>query len=216
MTSSRTERMANLLALRDGEDMDPSVARELDGDPVAARELAALTGIRDGLRALPDIEPDAALWDRVQSAPSRGAVRSFAVRSFGVGSGSRGTRAPLALAAGVLLAVALGLVAFVWLQPETPREVAAGPKADPTLEALYRRSQELEGLWRDGRRMPDATELAYLYRIADLDGQLALVEPAGGRDSRRAEQLWNRRVELMESLAEVRRARAAQPAVYVY
>ncbi|MEJ2090105.1 MAG: hypothetical protein P8Y69_16915 [Gammaproteobacteria bacterium] len=202
--------MANLLALRDGEE-NPSVARELDGDAVAARELVALTGIRDGLRALPDIEPDAAVWDRVQSAPSRSEVRSFSVRPS-----SRGTRAPVALAAGMLLAVALGLVAVVWLQPGTSTEVLAGPEADPTLQALYRRSQELEGLWHDGRRMPDATELAYLYRIADLDGQLALVEPAGGRDSRRAEQLWNRRVELMESLAEVRRARAAQPAVYVY
>lgn len=206
MTSSRTERLANLLALRDGEEIHPAFARGLDGDAAAARELAALTGIRDGLRALPDIEPDEGVWDRVR----RGRVST----SHGPLPG--GGRMAYPLAAAVLLAVAIGLVTVARLQPQTSGEVAAGADADPTLQALYRRSQELEGLWRDGRRMPDATELAYLYRIADLDGQLAQVEPAGGPDSRRAEQLWNRRVELLESLAEVRRARAAQPAVYVY
>lgn len=212
--------MANLLALRDGE-MDPVEARHLEGDPEAARQLSALAEIRQALNALPDIQPGPAVWDAVRSRAAMRHAAQQPARNEEPGTGSpaspRRAPVPLAMAAGLLVALAVGIVALVETKSGPAIEMAGSmPGSDAALQALYARSQALEALWSGGYRIPDATERVYLYRIADLDSQLALAEPGdGSMDRYQLEQLWSRRVELLESLAEIRRTRAVlQPAVY--
>ena len=193
-------------------------------DPESVSEIEIRAGIRAGLparlRALDDIEPGDEVWARIQSRTTmppaggdhivRGASR-FRWHSRVV--------APLAVAAGLLIAVMVGLLSVNAFNLKgsngaVERSVSA---ADTALEALYRRSRELEPLVQGARyARSDSAERAFIYRIADVDSQLAGVEPGGMAPSRReVEKLWGQRVALLESLAEVRRARAVlRPAVY--
>ena len=76
------------------------------------------------------------------------------------------------------------------------------------------RSQQLEPLVYGVRiGQVNSSERALLYRIADLDAQLA----RSPEDLRQEElrRMWGQRVALLESLAQVRRTRATlQPTVY--
>jgi len=184
--------------------------------------------LRRAIKGLPHVEPDPAVWARIQSRTSPSAAS--AGPGVAVGSGSGGgieqggfrfatLRRPMALAAGLLLVSAVGLL-IVNLSPEVePRGDTAGLPVNSDLadlNALYRRSQQLEPLARSaGFASGDSTEQALLYRIADLDGQLA-GDPIGGRGRQeQVRRLWSKRVATLESLAAVRRGRAVlQPAVY--
>lgn len=168
---------------------------------------AEIAELRRTLKALPDIEPDPLLWERVQArvrTPARG--------------GSAGRRVPLAMAATVLLAVTAGFFGATLL-PNLQQE-GAGAVQEPldgwaeneTIRALQARSRQLEPFTRNFETDPAAS--AFRFRIADVDAQLSGMadEPLSQAE---AQRLWGQRVALMESLAEVRRARAAlQPAVY--
>ena len=80
------------------------------------------------------------------------------------------------------------------------------------LASLMAQSQQLErrvarhganenGEWGSSRR-------ALVYRIADLDRELAPLSIDPSRDPVRAERLWRQRVALMQSLAELDRVGA--------
>jgi hypothetical protein len=163
--------------------------------------MANQLALRDELRALPDIEPDEAVWERVQSRirPSR-----------------KPTRMPYALAAGLLLAIGVGMLAIEAPSPNGSPVEPTDASSGVDLEALFMRSRELEYVLSGQPSIPDTTERAYLYRIADLDTQLAGAEPGSETlEPIEVEELWGRRVALLESLADVRRNRAVlQPAVY--
>ena len=80
------------------------------------------------------------------------------------------------------------------------------------IRALRERSRQLEPITQSYDADPVAS--AFRYRIADVDSQLSSI-PEGRLNQEEAQRLWGQRVALLESLAEVRRARAAlQPAVY--
>lgn len=73
-------------------------------------------------------------------------------------------------------------------------------------------SQQLERrVARHGAREDSAwsaSRRALVYRIADLDRELAPLSIDPSRDPVRAERLWRQRVGLMQSLAELDRAGA--------
>jgi len=108
-----------------------------------------------------------------------------------------------AVAAGALLAVSAGM----WFLGGASTSVSHGD-----LASLMAQSQQLErrvarhdanenGEWGSSRR-------ALVYRIADLDRELAPLSIDPSRDPNRAERLWRQRVALMQSLAELDRADA--------
>jgi hypothetical protein len=130
------------------------------------------------------------VWDEIERR-----ARSRPHRSRGI--------AWVAAAAGALLAVSAG----IWLLGRVPTNASG---AD--LASLMAQSQQLErrvarrganenGEWGSSRR-------ALVYRIADLDRELAPLSIDPSRDPVRAEQLWRQRVALMQSLAELDRADA--------
>jgi len=107
----------------------------------------------------------------------------------------------LATAAAALLAVSTG----IWVVARAP-----SPAPADDLAALMAQSQQLERLVaRHGTAENaewSASRSALVYRIADLDRELAPLSIDPARDPARAEMLWRQRVALMESLSEIDRA----------
>ncbi len=217
MTDMRERQISDLLACRDGERGEADAAEVL-ARPGATKLLGELERLQQALRSLPDPTPDAGSWERI-----RNAARPVPVRHDRAGTVLRcpGLFVPYAAAAGLTLALAAGLLAVhaardgaatgaVGERPSTTQPVA---KADPALESLYERSRRLEPLLVSADRR-DPMEQALRLRIADLDGQITGI-PDSAASRQQEERLWGQRVALLESLAQVRRARATlQPAVY--
>ena len=164
--------------------------------------------LRQNLQALPDLEPDPALWARIQER----------ARPEAGGGSARDRFAPYAMAAGLLLAVTAGLLGVnVNRDAEleaalTPNPSVSLPLESEEIRALQARSRQLEPLTQSYSQDPVTS--AFRYRIDDVDSQLSSM-PEGRLNQQEAQRLWGQRVALLESLAEVRRARAAlQPAVY--
>ncbi len=201
MTDSRKQPTSDPLAFPDG-GVDARL-QALEARPEVAE-------LKQALQQLPDIEPDPAVWASIQNraqAPSGG---------NGGGVGAR--FAPYAMAAGLLLAVTAGILGVNVLrdsdleQTMPPNQVVSLPVESDAVRALRERSQLLEPITQSYDADPVAN--AFRYRIADVDSQLSAI-PEGRLNQEEAQRLWGQRVALLESLAEVRRARAAlQPAVY--
>jgi hypothetical protein len=88
---------------------------------------------------------------------------------------------------------------------------APGPTPADNLASLMAQSQQLERVVaRHGMAENaewSASRSALVYRIADLDRELAPLSIDPSRDPVRTERLWRQRVVLMQSLAEIDRAR---------
>ncbi len=146
--------------------------------------------MRDALRELPEAAPPDDVWEEIERRTGAQPHRSR-------------SGAWIAAAAGVLLAVSVG----VWMIGRAP-EAARGSD----LATLMAQSQQLERrVARHGT--PESAEWgasrrALVYRIADLDRELAPLSIDPSRDPVRAERLWRQRVALMQSLAELDRADA--------
>ncbi len=192
---------------------DPLAFPDHGGDDAleALKQQPAVAELRRSLRKLPDIEPDPEVWARIQARTN----------GHRVSAGGYGERLmPFALAAGLLLAVAAGILSLnVLSEGDFPaelneRQVASIPAGDAALQALRNRSRLLEPLTQRRLVTSDPMTAAVRFRIADLDSQLSGM-PEGRLDQEETQRLWSQRVALLESLAEVRRARAVlQPAVY--
>jgi hypothetical protein len=129
------------------------------------------------LRCLPEVEPPALLWARIERAQAR---RRFARRAV-----------PVALAASLL-------VALLMLRG-TP--TASGPTAAPIagIDQTIARSHALEGDLATARKTGGAASLSLESELARIDSDLARAY------SRRANEvelssLWNARVAALETL----------------
>lgn len=201
-----------LLARRDGLPLDAGVAGHIADCETCQRQLEQLAQARDALCALADPAPDMALWNRISAQHQAAAPR----RDFSVWQ--------LALAAS-LAAIATSLVvlqAVPQLQapsdinPVSPvSQVTPGSTGDAmgggqlTVASLKQRSRNLEDLLtRLGpepsvRTVRDTTAVESLQAsIALIDYQLSL--PAGQLTAEERQELWQQRVDLMESLVTVR------------
>lgn len=206
------QHISDLLAHRDGESLELEVAARIEADPGSRARLQRFRELKARLNELPAVTPSTAAWEAIQR---RSARRRWinGIRRF-----------PLATAASVFFAAVLGII--VW----NPAELLdRGDVSDVVLEptpapvpvrdyaAVLDRSQQLESLlWRAAPKpAPDNVQRALVYRLADLDTELGRYPIVGQQDPVARERLWRQRVELLEALAQTRRARAVvQPAVY--
>lgn len=198
MTDSRERQTSDPLALPDAR------LKSLE-------QQSAVSDLKQSLKALPDITPDPAVWERIQARTAKTSTRR---------GGFSDRAVPFAMAAGLILAVAAGILSVNVLRDGNfqselnAREVASLPRSEDALRALRERSRQLEPIAQQVGPGSDPVASAFRYRIADVDSQLSGM-PEGRLNHAEAQRLWGQRVELLESLAEVRRARAAlQPAVY--
>lgn len=208
------QHISDLLAHRDGESLELEVAARIEADPGSRARLQRFRELKAQLNELPAVKPSTAAWEAIQRRSAR--------PRWDLINGIR--RFPLATAASVFFAAVLGII--VW----NPAQLLdRGDVADLVLEpspvpvpvrdyaAVLDRSQQLESLlWRASPKpAPDNVQRALVYRLADLDAELGRYPIVGQQDPVGRERLWRQRVELLEALAQTRRARAVvQPAVY--
>lgn len=193
--------LSDLLAHRDGEPLDLDAANEIEASPEAREMLNKLRAIKHQLRELPGIEPPPATWR--------------AIREGGKNS-HRALRFPLATAAAVFLATALGIMLM--------NPFGGGSVSNPVLmesggglAGLMTRSQQLESeiLLPAGFGVGSPSQQAVVYRIADVDAELLRLSERKAADPYRQIELWRTRVELLQNLQTVQRGQALlRPAVY--
>jgi hypothetical protein len=222
-------RIEDLLSLRDLEPMDAQQRARLQEDPDALRELEGLQCMRDALRALPDPEPPAQAWDALQTrldeieAGGARPRRMTALWRWSAGG---------AIAAGVAVA-ALWLVGAPVPMPGTlqapatadlPATTVSGVPATtdrPVLPVTYAsavaQSERLDRLMSQlpGQRSTMSASTASLIadledRVAWLDQEILLATAYGVPQEQRV-LLWNQRVEIMNTLLQLRFVQAQQP-----
>jgi hypothetical protein len=144
--------------------------------------------VREALQALPDATPPDDVWHEIE-------------RRIGAPRGRNGAWWLATAAAGVLM-----IFTGLWVVARAP-----GPTPADNLASLMAQSQQLERVVaRHGMAENaewSASRSALVYRIADLDRELAPLSIDPSRDPVRTERLWRQRVVLMQSLAEIDRAR---------
>src|SRR5262245_18307924 len=207
-------RIDHLLSLRDGEPVDAAVRAHVESCTECAEARSALETMRRRLNALPSVAaPPAAGWNRLRARIGTAQGGATPRRSSGL----------IAIAASCAM---LGVIAGVLLREETglPQPAVASYKTAPadgttTIEELRDRSRVLEevlaalparpAVERAGTAVPiDALQA----QVQWVDHQLAVsgvshVAPAV------TEQLWRERVEIMNSLVQLRYVEAQRIAL---
>src|SRR5262249_55894200 len=92
-------RIEHLLSLRDGEPVAADVSEHVKACPICSGELQRLSAIRAEMQALPQFEPPAMAWDRIQQTIPK---RSFGLRPRKVG-----------LAAAAAAVITLAVIALI-------------------------------------------------------------------------------------------------------
>jgi hypothetical protein len=207
----------DLISVRDGEPVGAGVAQHVRGCEECSVALAELSEVRRELRRLPDYEPPSRSWAAIEHrlrplTPAR--QRSLGNRVTGWRSG---------VLAG---AVGVGALVFVLLSgpimhgswPDThSSESDPSNKATPTLEpvgALVARSQELEAVL-NGLPRPRVERAATSAAIDELQARIEVLDlqlsnaDESGLSGPQTQQLWSRRVQLLDSLVSVRYAEQA-------
>ena len=207
--------ISDLLAHRDGEPVDADRADAIARDAEADAALARLTALRDGLRNLAEVEVDDGVWLGARREVPPPPARSWTLRY------------PVATAASVFLASTLFIVMLLAdfgaggstgsALPTAQGPVIQSDTRDLRLAGLMNRSRNLELRLRGGvypalsaaswaeepgdtTFSPSREEAQLLYRIADVDAQIARLYESRVVDHFAREQLWQRRVNLLENL----------------
>lgn len=202
--------ISDLLALADGQ---PHTAGIPGDDPAVAAELDRLRQVRSELRSLPDVPLDDEVWQQLLPPARRP---------------SPWLRFPLATAASVFFASVIGMyLLFGNTAPgsngfdQTGEYAAVSADSNGLqLASLMRQSRDLEqrlhganplspasdlsGARQTAPAAPSAAEQMLLFRLADVDSQIARLYEAEQMDTARREALWTQRVDLLQSLVAVR------------
>jgi hypothetical protein len=196
-------RLDELLSLRDGEPLDARVAAHVADCSECGAALASAVALRDRLRALPGAAGEApGGWASVHARLER---RGRRVRG-------RAAAAPIAAAASV---AALGIFAALRIFDPSAQAVRYEP-VPAAVADLRARSQALEALLAALPERPAVARAATAVPIDTLESQVQWLDHqlsiAGSRlPARQAEQLWRDRVEVMNSLVQLRYVEAQGP-----
>lgn len=222
-----------LLSIRDGEPVDVTAMQRLAAEPAAQAELRRLQACRKALQRLPELEPPAGVWERIVAThrrerfrPTRpslpvlgGAVSAVAVIAVVIWASllPRPPEAPAPDAA-ERFAVPAPLAAPVTASADAAGEVMSPSGAGWRLATLQHRSYELERLLRDSGYRPRLASALTAGTAAQLEDRLLAVDhrlssaAAAGYSDEQLAELWEQRVELMNSLLAVRQAQAQRHA----
>lgn len=196
--SDRALTTADLLAVRDGDPLDAGIATRIRADALSGEQIDRMRDIQAALRRLPDPpEASAELWAKIEA---RAAARARQ-------RGDRWRKTwPLGLVA------SLGLLAGLFLAGKSDRQEVL-QAARGNIVVLQQQSRLIETeLMRTSRYAGTPSEQALMFRLADVDAQLASLAPGDSLEQmRQKEMLWQRRIELMQALQAVQPP--AEPAV---
>ena len=209
--------ISDLLALRDGQ---PRSADLQVDDPEVIEQLKQIRGLGIALQSLPDVPVDDEVWLQAMPAPAKRSVW---------------LRYPMATAASVFFASVVGMF-MLFGGPVSDIGNNTGPAQYTSLDSMDNSGAQLAGLMRQSRDLeqrlygvnplaqaadgphttyegmpaPTALEETLLFRLADVDGQIARLYDAADMDSAQRQALWMKRVELLESLVAIRSGDAAR------
>jgi|OpeIllAssembly_1097287.scaffolds.fasta_scaffold70854_3 hypothetical protein len=200
-------RLDELLSLRDGAPVDARVRGHVGECAECAAELERAESLQEQLRALPAApEPASDGWPEIQArladSPGRGRLAARV--------------APFAAAASV---VALALFAALrWSESPSPAKSPPQPLIvldSESLDDLRTRSRELEALLAALPERPAVARAGTSVPIESLEAQVQWLDhqlSLAGAEGRapEAEQLWRDRVEVMNSLVQLRYVEAQQ------
>jgi hypothetical protein len=205
-------RIDQLLSLRDREPLDAEVRAHVETCRYCGTALERVQDIRERLRALPSVQAEPGAWPAVQA--------TIAARALGARRRARLGRLA-AVASVAALAVCAGLAVSGRLSGSrvaTPVAAMTGGADGQSVDRLRERSVALEEVLAAMPSRP-AVERADVSMPIDaleaqvqwLDHQLSLAG-ADGR-SAESEQLWRDRVEVMNSLVQLRYVEAQHVAL---
>jgi hypothetical protein len=205
-----------LLNLRDGGAESAAVREHVAGCEQCREEIERLSAMRESLRALPPVRPDADLWKTL----AMGAVHRPEPSRFHWGSA-------VAIAASFVLGLALLIRigddrgspqdAPIETTPAATVSETTPAVGRATLPALQMRSRRLEALRAAMPRRPEVNRAGTAMTIADLEDRIALVDlrlnAADALDltTEQRQALWRERVNLMQSLLQVEYAQLQSP-----
>lgn len=204
-------RLDQLLSLRDGAPVAAEIREHVRDCAECAGQLATAGRLRDRLRALPAApEPEANAWERVEARVADVYRRRRQVARL----------AQLAAAASV---AALALFAGLrWMESGTRAKetgtvvaAAAAPIRDHELAELQARSQVLEEVLAALPARPAVGRAATSLPIDSLEAQVQWLDhqlTLAGADGHvpQEQRLWRDRVEVMNSLVQLRYVEAQQ------
>jgi hypothetical protein len=205
-----------LLSLRDGEPVASETAGHVDVCALCAERLASLQSIRQRLRALPDVVASGREgWSEVER---RVAARAEAPRR----------RIRIGLAAAAASVASLGLLAGLRLQDRAPdastafADLGAEVAADApqvSIADLQRQSLQLEALLASLPERPAVEQAGTALPIETLEAQVQWVDhrlsefEAAPTSASETERLWRDRIEIMNSLVQLRYVEAQRLAL---
>jgi hypothetical protein len=191
-----------LLILRDSGPADVAHLEHLRSCVECSQTLESLRARRQLLSELADIEPPTDAWSKVQDELARPVSQSNRRAAAWVVS---------------MIAVIGALIFTVRLQNQPPNQVAVVgvEKVTDATAMLVAQSQELEQVLHQLPGRPYVQRAATAAAIDDLETSIQLVDaqlssPDMGNSNTQSEQLWQKRVELMTSLVNVRYAQASR------
>jgi hypothetical protein len=197
-----------LLSLRDGEAVAAEVRDHVAGCPECQQALTGSLQVRAGLRELPPLEPPRDLWATiaVDAMPSKGRSTRWWPMAGGMAAG---------FVLGLALILNLGGPQEDLPSPGTTTDlVAATPAPASSVPSASRAelvatSQQLEAALRALPAAPRVTRTSTAYTIDELQrsiGQVDLMLSEPELDANSERDLWARRVDLMNTLMQVRYA----------
>jgi hypothetical protein len=207
MSACHAVTLDQLLGLRDGEPITSDVVTHVEQCAVCAHELTRLRNLQVALRAMPSLTPPA--YD--VSAIKNRATRKAHVRRW------TGFATAASVSAITLLVVLSNLrhnTAATPIVVDSPTPAVPVESPEPAIEPLVVRSEQLESLMRQLPRRPHVQRAGTATTINALQNQIQWVDYqlslAGdvGMNEHQSVQLWQDRVELMDTLVKVRYAEA--------
>lgn len=206
---------SELIARRDGEPLDAKTAMHIDECVDCRRELERLEKIRSALREIPEEQPPMDAWQRIMAARELEQPHMSARHWL--------SGAPMALAASLLAAVFSVLIVTQVHEPlpviagngSQGASQVAGSGGKVSLASLQEQSGYLEQMLGVVQRSSGSvTSLQTADTVAELQDGIAMIDYRLGQAERyplteaERQELWQRRVELLESLVTVRYAQA--------
>lgn len=196
--------LEQLLALRDGK-AEGFVQAHVGACAECQTEASRLVDLKGAMRALPEVEPPTGTWSGIVEAAKRQEASST-------------QRIGWAIAASVLMVALLaGSLSGRNKAPEAvlSAENTGSVTAEPDIETLISRSQQLESVLQSLPRRPAVVRARTDGTIASLTNSIAMVDyslsvPDARLTEQQSKQLWQQRVGLMDSLVKVRYAEASQ------
>jgi len=195
-------RLEQLLSLRDGEPVDALIRDHVAECVSCAAELARLATTREHLRSLPMLDPPNQLWMNISARIKQVESQHSKAR-------------PVWISLGVA-AAALIVTTLSWFQDAHESSVVLRPSVSSSqtqLTALVQRSQQLEAELNALPQRPSVERVATAVnidgieqRIQWLDFHLSAANDV--LDQMQTQQLWQERVNLMDSLVKLRYAEA--------